>query len=174
MERLNKAQAIKVGTKFDQPGFGLKGLSGKPEGFDVEIAKIIAKELGIPTDKIEYIETPSKVREDVIVNGTVDFVVATYTINDKRKERIDVRRAVLRGRPEHHGEGGRHHDHRAGLVQGRHQEGLLGHRLDAGREHQEVPSRTSPPSWCSSTPTTSAWTPSRAARSTRSPPTTSS
>jgi glutamate transport system substrate-binding protein len=88
MERLNKAQAIKVGTKFDQPGFGLKGLSGKPEGFDVEVSKIIVKELGIPADKIEFVETPSKVREDVIVNNNVDFVVATYTINDKRKERI--------------------------------------------------------------------------------------
>jgi glutamate transport system substrate-binding protein len=88
MDRLNKAQAIKVGTKFDQPGFGLKGLSGKPEGFDVEIAKIIAGELGIPADKVAYTESPSKVREDVIVNGTVDMVVATYTINDKRKERI--------------------------------------------------------------------------------------
>jgi glutamate transport system substrate-binding protein len=88
MEKLNKAQSIKVGTKFDQPGFGLKGLSGKPEGFDVEVAKIIVKELGIPADKIEFVETPSKVREDVIVNGNVDFVVATYTINDKRKERI--------------------------------------------------------------------------------------
>ncbi|MCG5438557.1 glutamate ABC transporter substrate-binding protein [Micromonospora sp. NPDC007208] len=88
MEKLNKAQKIKVGTKFDQPGFGLKGLSGKPEGFDVEIAKIIVKELGIPEDKIEWVEAPSKVREDVIVNGTVDLVAATYTINDKRKERI--------------------------------------------------------------------------------------
>ena len=88
MERLNKAQAIKIGTKFDQPGFGQKGLSGKPEGFDVEVAKIIVKELGIPEDKIEWIEAPSKVREDVIANGTVDLVAATYTINDKRKERI--------------------------------------------------------------------------------------
>ncbi|MDI6097527.1 glutamate ABC transporter substrate-binding protein [Actinoplanes sp. NEAU-A12] len=88
MERLNKAQAIKVGTKFDQPGFGLKGLSGKPEGFDVEVAKIIVKELGIPADKITFVETPSKIREDAIVNNNVDFVVATYTINDKRKERI--------------------------------------------------------------------------------------
>ncbi|GIF10351.1 glutamate ABC transporter substrate-binding protein [Actinoplanes teichomyceticus] len=88
MERLNKAQSIKVGTKVDQPGFGLKGLSGKPEGFDVEVAKIIVKELGIPTDKIEFVETPSKVREDAIVNGTVDFVVATYTINDERKKRV--------------------------------------------------------------------------------------
>jgi glutamate transport system substrate-binding protein len=88
MERLNKAQSIKVGTKFDQPGFGQKGLSGKPEGFDVEVAKLIVKELGIPTDKIQYVETPSKVREDAIVNGQADMVVATYTINDKRKERV--------------------------------------------------------------------------------------
>ncbi|MGC4870136.1 glutamate ABC transporter substrate-binding protein [Micromonospora sp. DT53] len=88
MEKLNKAQKIKVGTKIDQPGFGQKGLSGKPEGFDVEIAKMIVEKLGIPEDKIEWVETPSKVREDVIVNGTVDLVAATYTINDKRKERI--------------------------------------------------------------------------------------
>lgn len=88
MERLNKAQSIKVGTKFDQPGFGQKGLSGKPEGFDVEIAKLIVKELGIPESKIQYVETPSKIREDAIVNGQVDMVVATYTINDKRKERV--------------------------------------------------------------------------------------
>ncbi|MEH0936756.1 glutamate ABC transporter substrate-binding protein [Micromonospora psammae] len=88
MEKLNKAQKIKIGTKFDQPGFGQKGLSGKPEGFDVEVAKILAKELGISEDKIEWVETPSKVREDKIVDGSVDLVAATYTINDKRKERI--------------------------------------------------------------------------------------
>jgi len=89
MERLNKAQKIIVGTKFDQPGFGLKGLDGKPAGFDVEIGKILADELGIPADKIEYIETPSAVREEKIEKGEADVVVATYTINDKRKERID-------------------------------------------------------------------------------------
>jgi glutamate transport system substrate-binding protein len=88
MEKLNKAQKITVGTKFDQPGFGQKGLSGKPEGFDVEIAKIIATELGIPADKIVWSEAPSKVREDVLVNNNVDLVAATYTINDKRKERV--------------------------------------------------------------------------------------
>ncbi|HEX5598063.1 MAG TPA: transporter substrate-binding domain-containing protein, partial [Micromonosporaceae bacterium] len=89
MEKLHKAQKITVGTKFDQPGFGLKGLDGKPAGFDVEIAKIIADELGIPADKIEYIEAPSAVREEVLEQGKADIVVATYTINEKRKERID-------------------------------------------------------------------------------------
>jgi glutamate transport system substrate-binding protein len=88
MERLNKAQKIIIGTKFDQPGFGLKGLDGKPAGFDVEIAKLIAGELGIPADKIEWKETPSTVREQVIEQGTVDIVVATYTINDTRKQRV--------------------------------------------------------------------------------------
>ncbi len=88
MARLHDAGSIKVGTKFDQPGFGLKGLTGDPEGFDVEIAKIIAGALGIKPDKIEWVESPSKVREEVIEQGKVDLVAATYTINDKRKERI--------------------------------------------------------------------------------------
>ena len=66
MAALNQAQKITIGTKFDQPLFGLKGLSGQPEGFDVEIAKIIAGELGISDDTITRIETPSGVREEKI------------------------------------------------------------------------------------------------------------
>ena len=89
MEKLNKAQKITIGTKFDQPLFGQKGLSGKPEGFDVEIAKIISAKLGIPEDKITWVESTSKVREEYIEQGKVDLVVATYTINDKRKLRVD-------------------------------------------------------------------------------------
>jgi glutamate transport system substrate-binding protein len=88
MARLNEAGTLRVGTKFDQPLFGLKGLDGNPAGFDVEIAKIIAGKLGIPADKIVYTETPSRIREDAIVNNQVDLVVATYTINDARKERV--------------------------------------------------------------------------------------
>ncbi len=88
MARLQQADTIKVGTKIDQPFFGLKGLDGNPQGFDVEIAKIIAGKLGIPPEKIEWVETPSKTREEVIEQGKVDMVVATYTINDAREERI--------------------------------------------------------------------------------------
>jgi glutamate transport system substrate-binding protein len=88
MAALNAAQKITIGTKFDQPLFGLKGLSGQPEGFDVEIAKIIVDELDIPDDKITWIETPSGVREEKIQQGAVDLVAATYTINAARKERV--------------------------------------------------------------------------------------
>jgi glutamate transport system substrate-binding protein len=88
MAKIAEAGTLRVGTKFDQPGFGLKGLSGEPEGFDVEIAKIIAGALGISPENIEYTETPSKVREQVIEDGDVDLVAATYTINDERKKLI--------------------------------------------------------------------------------------
>jgi glutamate transport system substrate-binding protein len=77
-----------IGTKFDQPGFGLQGLSDDPEGFDVEVAKIIAGAMGVAADDITWKETPSDVREQVIEDGEVDMVVATYTINDERKQRI--------------------------------------------------------------------------------------
>lgn len=88
MAEISDAGTIRVGIKFDQPGFGLRGLSGDYEGFDVEIAKIIAGGLGISPDQIEFTEATSAVREQVIENDQVDMVVATYTINDARKERI--------------------------------------------------------------------------------------
>ncbi len=88
MAKIAASGKLRVGTKFDQPGFGLKGLSGAPEGFDVEIAKIIGGAMGVKADAIEYVEAPSKVREEVIETDKVDLVAATYTINDKRKERI--------------------------------------------------------------------------------------
>ena len=86
MAALNEAGKVTIGTKFDQPLFGLMGPSGVPEGFDVEIGKIIASNLGIAEEDIEWVETVSANREPFIENGQVDFVVATYTINDKRKE----------------------------------------------------------------------------------------
>jgi glutamate transport system substrate-binding protein len=86
MEKLSKAGSIKIGTKFDQPLFGQVGLDGKPIGFDVEMGKLIAAKLGIPADKIEWSETVSANREPFIEQGKVDLVIATYTINDKRKQ----------------------------------------------------------------------------------------
>jgi glutamate transport system substrate-binding protein len=90
LARLCEADSLKIGVKFDQPLFGLQNpTTQEVEGFDVEIAKIIATALGKSEDQIDFIETVSRVREDVIANGQVDYVVATYTINDTRKEKID-------------------------------------------------------------------------------------
>jgi glutamate transport system substrate-binding protein len=89
MAKLADKGSITIGTKFDQPLFGLRGPSGEPEGFDVEIGKIIAAKLGIEPDKIKWTETVSANREPFIQDGKVDIVVATYTINDERKQVVD-------------------------------------------------------------------------------------
>ena len=89
MAKLNEAGEITIGTKFDQPLFGLKGPDGQPVGFDVEMGKLIAAKLGIAADKITWTETVSANREPFLQNGQVDLVVATYTINDTRKEVVD-------------------------------------------------------------------------------------
>jgi glutamate transport system substrate-binding protein len=90
MARLHDAGKVTIGTKFDQPGFGLLNpRTQAPEGFDVEIGKIIAGKLGIAPEDITWKETVSANRESFIENGQVDYVVATYTINDARKQLVD-------------------------------------------------------------------------------------
>ncbi len=77
-----------VGIKFDQPGLGLRNPDGSFTGFDVEVAKYVADQLGVPADKIEFKESPSAQRETLIQNGEVDYIVATYSITDSRKEKV--------------------------------------------------------------------------------------
>ena len=47
------------------------------------------KELGYPEDKIEWKESPSAQRETLISNDQVKFIVATYSITDARKQKVD-------------------------------------------------------------------------------------
>lgn len=80
---------VVIGVKEDQPGLGFKdATTGQYSGFDVEIARLVAAQLGFGPDKIDYKAVPSAAREDAIARGEVDYYVGTYTINDKRKQRI--------------------------------------------------------------------------------------
>ncbi|MFF3013908.1 glutamate ABC transporter substrate-binding protein [Streptomyces sp. NPDC057939] len=84
-----KKDKIVIGIKFDQPGVGLKTPDGKFTGFDVDVATYVAKELGYQPDQIEFKQAISAERENLISNGDVKLVVASYSINDKRKQRVD-------------------------------------------------------------------------------------
>ena len=80
---------IVIGTKFDQPGLGLKNPDGTMSGFDVDVAKYVAKQLGYNEDQIDWKESPSGQRETLIQNGQVSYIVATYSITDARKQKVD-------------------------------------------------------------------------------------
>lgn len=87
MAQLNQAQKVIIGVKYDQPGVGfLNPSTNEPEGMDIEIAKIVAGALGIAADDIEFKETVSANREPFLQAGTVDLVVASYSITDERRQ----------------------------------------------------------------------------------------
>ena len=86
---LHDAGRVRVGIKYDSPDVGYRDpTTGKVSGFDVEIAKIIACQLGVPEQGITWVEAPARSREKLIIDGKVDFVVATYAINDERRKLV--------------------------------------------------------------------------------------
>jgi glutamate transport system substrate-binding protein len=80
---------LTVGIKYDQPGLGLRNPDGSFSGFDVEVAEYVAGKLGVAPENVEFKESPSAQRETLIENGEVDYIVATYSITDARKEKVD-------------------------------------------------------------------------------------
>jgi glutamate transport system substrate-binding protein len=80
---------VVMGVRNDQPGLGFQdATTGQYTGFDVEIARLVAAQLGFGPDKIDYKVVPSAAREDTIERGEIDYMVGTYTINDNRKQRV--------------------------------------------------------------------------------------
>lgn len=89
MDELQRAGRITVGVKFDQPGVGFRDpATRKLEGFDIEIAEIVAAELGLEPSQIRYVETVSADRERFIRSGRVDIVIASYSITTERQQEV--------------------------------------------------------------------------------------
>jgi glutamate transport system substrate-binding protein len=78
-----------IGVKEDQPNLGYKDpTTGTYSGFDIEMANLVAAQLGFGPDQIEYQAIQSANREQAIINGDIDYYVGTYSITDKRKDQI--------------------------------------------------------------------------------------
>jgi glutamate transport system substrate-binding protein len=80
---------LTIGIRYDQPGIGEKTLNGLYQGFDVDVARYVANELGVAPADITWKEAEPADRETLLTSGKVDMVVAAYTINDKRKKLVD-------------------------------------------------------------------------------------
>jgi len=80
-----KGGPITIGIKFDQPGLGLQEGTNYT-GFDVEVAKYVAKDLGY-TD-VTFKEAPSSQRETLLQTGQLKMIFATYSITDDRKTKV--------------------------------------------------------------------------------------
>jgi ABC-type amino acid transport substrate-binding protein len=87
MARLQEAGKITIGVKFDVPPFGFRNpQSGDVEGFDVDLGRAIAEELGVEPD---FIEAISDNRIPFLQRGTADLILSTMTITGERDKEID-------------------------------------------------------------------------------------
>lgn len=90
LETIKKRDKIIFGVKHDTRLFGLKNPStGDVEGFDIDIAKQLAKEILGDENKVEFVEVTSKTRIPMLNKGDIDAIIATMTISDERKKEVD-------------------------------------------------------------------------------------
>jgi len=85
--KIQRQGEITIGVKYDVPPFGfLNPRTDEVEGFDVDMGRFIAEELGVEP---RFIEAISDNRIPFLERGTVDLILSTMTINAERDREID-------------------------------------------------------------------------------------
>jgi glutamate transport system substrate-binding protein len=98
MAKIQDRGEITIGVKYDVPPFGFKNpQSGEIEGFDVDMGKLIAEELGVEP---KFVEAISDNRIPFLQQGEVDLILSTMTINQERDMEIEFSQPyyIARGR----------------------------------------------------------------------------
>ncbi|WP_107101505.1 bifunctional serine/threonine-protein kinase/glutamate ABC transporter substrate-binding protein [Streptacidiphilus griseoplanus] len=82
--------ALVVGVKADQPGLSVLTDPQKQryQGFDVDLASYLAKDLGFAPDQVQFTTVQTFSRELVLQNRTVDLVVASYSMTPERAQQV--------------------------------------------------------------------------------------
>ena len=80
-----------VGVKTDFPPFGYLDSAGKPQGFDVEIARYLAKDLFPEGDgeRFEPVPVTTGSRIPFLYSDWIDMIVATMSVTEERKRVLD-------------------------------------------------------------------------------------
>ncbi|GAA4138704.1 glutamate ABC transporter substrate-binding protein [Actinomadura keratinilytica] len=79
--------SLVIAVNEDRPGLGFR--DPDLQGFDIDVAREIARRLGVPRDRVDLRPVPRDVnREDLLVTGQVDMVVASYSITPERKTKV--------------------------------------------------------------------------------------
>ena len=82
------AGTFRVGVKQDVYGFGyLDEATGEYSGLEIDLGAMLAEALGY--DEVEYTTVTAATRGQMLDNGELDCVIATFTIKPERKESWD-------------------------------------------------------------------------------------
>ncbi|WP_347140536.1 transporter substrate-binding domain-containing protein [Paracoccus sp. SSK6] len=83
---IESAGTIKIGMLVDFPPFGIQDASGKPDGYDADVAKALAESLGVQA-QIVPVTGPNRI--PYLLSGQVDVLVASLGITEERAQKVD-------------------------------------------------------------------------------------
>ncbi|PWL18652.1 ABC transporter substrate-binding protein [Falsochrobactrum shanghaiense] len=86
VEGIKSAGEVKIGMLVDFPPFGIMNTSNEPDGYDADVAKLLAKELGVEA-KIVPVTGPNRI--PYLQSGQVDVLVASLGITEERAKNVD-------------------------------------------------------------------------------------
>ena len=86
LAKIKERGKLLAGVKLDTPPFGFLDDKNEPAGFDIEIVRKIAAQLGVP---VELVKVTSATRIPLLVSGNVDLVAASMTHTRERDKTID-------------------------------------------------------------------------------------
>lgn len=89
LDKILQRGKMVVGVKFDTKPFGYINEKQELVGYDIDLAKYIAKTLLGDESKVEFKQVTPSNRILALNSGQVDMIIATMTITPKRKEVID-------------------------------------------------------------------------------------
>lgn len=96
IEQIKKNGVVRIGVFSDKPPFGYLDAAGKNQGFDVEIAKHVAKDLLGDENKVQFILTEAANRVEYLKANKVDIIFANFTVTPERKEVVDFAKPYLK------------------------------------------------------------------------------
>jgi putative glutamine transport system substrate-binding protein len=89
--QIRKSDSIRVGVHFDLPKMGvLDEKSGQYSGYEIEIARLLARDLLGDESKIEFVPVTNENREELLDKGAVDVIIATFGKTELRAENYNI------------------------------------------------------------------------------------
>ena len=85
LEKIKENGVIRIGVFSDKPPFGYVDENGDNQGYDVYLAKRIAKDLLGDESKIEFVLVEAANRVEYLESNKVDLILANFTVTDERK-----------------------------------------------------------------------------------------
>jgi polar amino acid transport system substrate-binding protein len=85
-----QAGVVKVAVPSDFPPFGSIGKDRQLEGYDIDVARLLARDLGV---KLELVPVSSANRITYLQLGRVDLVISSLGVNPERARAIGFSRA---------------------------------------------------------------------------------